>query len=147
MTTRWIVGSVLLAASFVTSHAESAATPNLLKMSETERNSILATVVRSSGEKCVAVLRSIFEGGQQNTGDIWSVACKDGGSYRIQVKYDAGASTVYIYLRRIKRGAAGALPVDLICGSVATGAGCATVASRAHAAARIVSVPADTLIV
>lgn len=71
--------------------------------------------------------------GQQNTGDIWSVACKDGGSYRIQVKYDAGASTVYIFLRRIKRGAAGALPVDLMCGSVATGADRATLASRARA--------------
>lgn len=68
MTTRWIVGSVLLAASFVTAHAESAATPNLLKISETERNSILATVVRSSGEKCVAVLRSMFEGGPTKHG-------------------------------------------------------------------------------
>lgn len=61
---------------------------------EDQRASLLRTAIESTGEKCVEVTRTFFQGTVPSNGAaMWNAECYQGKSYSISVANDAGGST------------------------------------------------------
>jgi hypothetical protein len=65
----------------------------LMKLSPTDREAMLTTFMRSSGEKCALVTRTFFQGFDSRRNAYWNVRCSDGGAFVIQINSDAQGST------------------------------------------------------
>jgi flagellar basal body rod protein FlgG len=65
----------------------------LSSMSEKQRQSVLATFLVKSGEKCSAVAKTFYQGSDKRGNAFWNAACTGGASFVIQVNNDATGST------------------------------------------------------
>jgi hypothetical protein len=54
-------------------------------LADDSRNEFWTLYLQQSGRACDAVTQSMFQGGSDDSEDVWSVACRDGNSYSVGI--------------------------------------------------------------
>ena len=68
-------------------YAASKITEKILAMSEPSRNSFLGHFLEANGEECDLVVKTMFQGTRHGA-DSWSIGCRDGNEYAVDVLDD-----------------------------------------------------------
>ena len=90
-------GSSSTTSSTSSSTSGNPAQDRLIALSESERNTLLASLMQSSGERCRSVTRSMYQGQDSDRNAYWSLACANRRrDYQLQIHADANGSTRFV---------------------------------------------------
>jgi hypothetical protein len=67
-------------------------TMRMLAMDQGEHPAFWALVLKSKKKICDVVIRTMYQGGSESGGDNWSIGCRDGNKYSINIKPNAQSS-------------------------------------------------------
>jgi hypothetical protein len=88
----FLLGGLALLALTASLSAQNANSAKVLALTEDMRNRFWTAMLQGSGEKCDAVVRTMYQGSSKGT-DEWSVGCKNGIDYSISLYDDAQGKT------------------------------------------------------
>jgi hypothetical protein len=65
----------------------------IVEMTVADRNRMFQRFMRSGGERCARVTRSLYQGGTPAGEVFWDVACTDSGDWQVMIEPNATGST------------------------------------------------------
>jgi hypothetical protein len=77
---------------FKMAHAANQTTMRILAMDQGEHLAFWALVLKNKKKACDVVIRTMYQGGTESGGDNWSIGCRDGNKYSINIKPNAQSS-------------------------------------------------------
>jgi hypothetical protein len=77
---------------FKMAHAANQTTMRILAMDQGKHLAFWTHVLKSKKKTCDVVIRIKYQGGTESGGDNWSIGCRDGNKYSINIKPDAQGS-------------------------------------------------------
>ena len=77
---------------FKMAHAANQTTMRILAMDQGKRLAFWTLVLKSKKQTCDVVIRTMYQGGTKSGGDNWSIGCRDGNKYSINIDPDAHRS-------------------------------------------------------
>ena len=92
-----LVGLAMVSAAFA-----NPAHDKLMSMSEESRNAAFARLLSSSGERCPAVSRSMYQGSSKDGAVFWSLQCKPGESFQLMLENNARGSSKLLNCKVVK---------------------------------------------
>jgi hypothetical protein len=77
---------------FKMGHVANQTTMRILAMDRGKHLAFWTLVLKSKKQTCDVVIRTMYQGGPESGGDNWSVGCRDGNEYTININPDAQGS-------------------------------------------------------
>jgi hypothetical protein len=74
---------------FKMAHAANQTATRLLALDRAQHLAFWTSILKNKKQACDVVVRTMYQGGTESGGDNWSIGCRDGHTYSININPDA----------------------------------------------------------